>query len=135
MEFRSDDDHFRVVRLALGEPADSGVHEFGSFNIEVEIDELRWRHSAITRGGDGVDGYLRELAEEWKGWEGIRRWDSLEHGLSIRAAHLGNAVQLAFVLRGGPYADAWKLRVPIIVEPGESLSRLAKEAAVLVGRV
>lgn len=61
MEFRPDDDHSRVVRLTFEQPADAAAYGLGSFEVGVEIVELRWRHGAITLHGDNFDGRLRGL--------------------------------------------------------------------------
>ena len=72
------------------------------------------------------------LAADWRGWEGTRRWEAAENGLSIEARHNGARVELLLVVRRDYAPDAWELRVPITIGPGESLTRLASACARLL---
>ena len=87
----------------------------------------------LTWNGDGLGEFLSELSASWRGWEGVRHWDAVEYGMSIEAAHVGNRVRLLFIVRRDYEPDAWEVRLPILVAPGESLVRLAKETAGLLG--
>ena len=42
--------------------------------------------------------------------------------MSIEATHHGNRIELLFIVRRDYNSDAWELRLPILVAPGESLS-------------
>jgi hypothetical protein len=33
--------------------------------------------------GDGIEQYFAEVADAWRGWQGERRWESLEGQLSV----------------------------------------------------
>lgn len=101
-------------------------------SVEIEADGLKCQHRVLTLRGDGLDGFLADLATNWRGWEGTRTWDALEHGMSIEATHHGSRVELLFVVRRDYELDAWQVRLPILVAPGESLARLAKATADLL---
>ena len=58
-------------------------------------------------------------------------WDALEHAVTIEATHGGGRIQLLFIVRRDYGPDAWQVRFPVLVAPGESLSRLAKASAEL----
>ena len=89
----------------------------------------------LTLGGDGLDRFLTDLVNDWQGWNGIRRWDALENGMSIEATHHRNRVELLFIVRRDYNPDAWEARLPILVAPGESLARLANAVADLLQAV
>jgi len=49
--------------------------------------------------------------------------------MSICATHHGRRVELVFLVRRDWKPDAWELRVPVIVTPGETLTRFAGAVA------
>ena len=53
-------------------------------------------HYAI--GFDDLVKFFRGLASDWRGWQGERSYESLDHDLRLAAAHDGH-VQLAVRLR------------------------------------
>jgi hypothetical protein len=101
------------------------------FGVEIRAGGLSCDESVLTLRGDGLDTFLGTLASDWRGWEGTRTWDTLEHGMSIEATHRGNRVELVFVVRRDYESDALQVRFPVLVAPGESLSRLASASAEL----
>jgi hypothetical protein len=87
---------------------------------------------------DGLDAFLAGLVEDWRGWAEPRHWTALE-GLQIVAAHHGATIELRFALTG---RDEWSIstgrnasqvQIPIVITPGESLRRIAQDAAGLYG--
>jgi hypothetical protein len=61
---------------------------------------------------------VRFLVGDWRGWDGTRAWDAVEHGMTIEASHRGSRVESLFILRRHYDSDAWELRIPIRVAPG-----------------
>ena len=122
IEFRSDETEDAVLRLGY-HPYDS---DFGSLTVSIRAGGLTYDESALSAHGDGLDTFLASLAEDWRGWDGTRTWDALEHGMTIEATHHGSRVELLFIVRRDYKPDAWQARFPVFVAPGESLSRLAK---------
>jgi hypothetical protein len=61
-----------------------------------------------TLDGDDLDGFIRGLAADWRGWDGDRAWISLEEHMSIVATHddIGH-VRLRVTLRRSLDLDAW----------------------------
>lgn len=116
--------------LLLAEPFDADG--YGSFTVTIDSPELSLRHSVITMGGDGLSEFIQSVEDDWRGWEGERSWHSLEGGLRIDAKHSGRAVELTVVVRSSYEPDAWELRIPFAVEPGEQLSALATAAASMI---
>ena len=79
-------------------------------------------------GHDDLSSFFFGLAADWRGWEGSRKWEALEHEMAIEAWHDGRAnVIVAVTLRRSEKAyadDAWSARVVFTVEAGEQLSTL-----------
>jgi len=131
LEFRPEDHHEPVVRLSFVDLEPDDPYAPGKFNVEVEADGMRCEREVKTFAGDRLDKFLGDLANDWRGWKGIRRWETIEHGMGIEATHRGNRVELLFIVRRDYRPDALELRLPILVAPGESLARLAKATAEL----
>jgi len=121
VEMRSDD-HEAFVRLAY-DPVDQ---DFGTLIVEIRAGGLSCDGSALTLRGDGLESFLAELAADWRGWKGTRTWDAIEGEMTIEATHRGNRVELLFILRRDYEPDAWEVRLPLLIAPGESLSQIAK---------
>ncbi len=126
IEFRSDDD--RVALLLSYHPTDA---DFGHIAVEIRADGITCRHAALSLRGDGLGTFLRGLVADWGGWDGTRRWDALGPELRIEASHRGHAVELLFIVRRDDRPDAWQVRLPLLVDPGEPLSRLAKASVTM----
>lgn len=125
VSFRSEDDDSACFRLSF--ERDRSGSGLDLLRAAVKAPDLQCNHAALSWNGDGLGAFFQDLARDWRGWEGTRTWDALEHGMSIEATHLGRVVKLLFVLRRDYKPDAWELRLPIEIAPGESLARAASE--------
>lgn len=67
----------------------------------------------------GLASLFAELAANWKGWEGVKQWRSVEgdFALSCTSDRLGH-VALEVTLKSGVYEDDWCVRAVIHVEAG-----------------
>jgi Family of unknown function (DUF6228) len=125
---RSEEDEQTRVGIAYEPPTFDPY--LAELRIRVETDRLRYDGTVlVSSNADGLAAFLAGLVEDWRGWSGTRRWDALEHGMSIHAAHHGRRVELLFVVRRDYKPDAWELRVPVLIAPGETLSQFARAAA------
>jgi hypothetical protein len=83
-----------------------------------------------TIEGDGLVGWLADVAESFRGWQETRSWESLECDARIHATHDGRGhVTLRFAIRG-PHAyqpDAWESAVSITLDAGEDMRTFARE--------
>lgn len=124
IEFRSEDG--RAVIVLAYDAADA---DFGHVVIDGRADGVTCDHGALSLRGDGLVQFLQGLVANWGGWDGTRRWDTAGPELSIEASHHGHTVELLFIVRRDDEPDAWQLRLPVHLDPGEPLSRLAKASA------
>ncbi|MGI5528834.1 DUF6228 family protein [Streptomyces syringium] len=84
--------------------------------------------SVRTFRGDGLDTFLDELAEDFRGWEGARTWRSLEHELTLSAVHgPGGYVRLTWGLHSRPPAEEWCFETTTVHAAGEDMRNLAAE--------
>jgi hypothetical protein len=83
--------------------------------------------------GTGPDKFFRDLAANWRGWQGKKEWSSLEGELKFSATcdstgHISLSVQL----RSGPYPFDWSLSGVLLLEAG-GLERIATDVEKFVG--
>jgi len=94
---------------------------------------VRVVHSYATGFADLAE-FFQCLAEDWRGWDGVRTWESLESDLKIDASHQYGHVQLRVTIqRFQPDwgNEGWTATGDLTIEPGEQLSRIAQEIKAL----
>ncbi|MGW3350023.1 DUF6228 family protein [Nonomuraea rubra] len=78
-----------------------------------------------------LPGFVEGLAAEWRGWDGVRSWASMERELALDVRHDRRGhVSLGVTLRAsGPDWDdtAWSARAVFVLEAGEELARFATD--------
>jgi Family of unknown function (DUF6228) len=74
----------------------------------------------------GLARFLGELAEDWRGWDGIRTWAPDEPGLKVRCAHDGLGHVTCVVTLTSPY-EHWSAIVRVMLDAG-ALEDLARDA-------
>jgi hypothetical protein len=122
----------RAVHLHFSEP----TRPFPEFRDDPVLDFLvrargEWvsvEVSVRTLRGDGLDSFLAELAEDFRGWEGARTWCSLERDLTLSAEHgPGGYVHLTWGLQGRPPSGVWRFEATTAHAAGEDMRNLAAE--------
>lgn len=79
--------------------------------------------------GEGLAAYFRRIADDWRGWDGGRGWESLEGEFALQATHDGlGYVKLRVWIRGGLYEEDWNADGTIWIDAGqlEAVARAAK---------
>jgi hypothetical protein len=82
-------------------------------------------------GFDELVGFFNRLAADWRGWQGERAYESLEHELRLNAVHNGH-VRLVVQLRQSSLPDGWSAAAVIQLDPGEELTQVANDVAALL---
>jgi hypothetical protein len=82
--------------------------------------------------------FFAELAADWRGWAGERRWRALGGEMAIEASHDGRAHVLIAVTIKRPQLtfvkDAWSARIVFTLDAGEQLTAVTRDlASVLAG--
>jgi hypothetical protein len=88
-----------------------------------------WRHYATDF--DELVEFFGRLAADWRGWQGERVYESLEHELRLAAIHDGH-VRLAVQLRQTNLPHGWSAAAVIQLDPGEEMTRVADDVAALL---
>jgi hypothetical protein len=82
---------------------------------------------SLDTAGSGLPAFLEGLSDEFRGWEGNRGWENLDHDLGVEAAWLsGGHVTLRWWITPSIY-DKWSASVVLDVEAGAELSALSRE--------
>ncbi|WP_385633403.1 DUF6228 family protein [Streptomyces sp. SudanB5_2050] len=97
------------------------------FLVAAQGESARIEVMVRTWDGDGLDVFLAELAEEFRGWKGARTWRSLEDDLTLSAEHAGSHVRLTWGLHDRLPDDEWRFEMTTSHAPGEDMRRLAIE--------
>ena len=82
-------------------------------------------------GFDDLVAFFRQLAADWRGWDGERTYESIDQDLRLTATHDGY-VRLAVQLwqQGGRFG--WSAAAVISLEPGEEMTQVAEDVAALL---
>lgn len=120
----------RQARLAFASylPEDGYISEF---TVTANADGLTATARVITPSGDGygLPGFIRKLADDFREWEGVRSWRSLEDQLRVEATWRdGGHVSLRFHMTPSVY-DNWTVSMNFTLEAGEELCRLGEDLA------
>jgi len=77
---------------------------------------------------EGLAQFFSELAVDWKGWEGVRKWSSLEGEFEIECEHdrLGNIGIVARLYKNRFYGVGWTGEIHFEIGAGQ-LDEIAKE--------
>lgn len=114
----------------------SAAHRFGgsdlyageSFTISIEDDGLQVERLVFvfSHGWIALAAFFQDLADSWRGWDGTKTWESIEHDLTIKArSDAGRHCLLSFTVRNGP-VRTWTAQIgDISIDAGEDLASLA----------
>ena len=82
-------------------------------------------------GFDELAAFVSGLASDWRGWQGERTYESLEHDLRLTATHDGH-IRLLVQLRETSVPDGWSATGVVQLDPGEEMTRAAQDVAALL---
>lgn len=104
--------------------------DLGEFLVRVEADRLTAVCPVLMwHNGDGIAAYLTTLTDNFRGWEGVLAWRSLESQLRIDAEwQTGGHVSLTFAMTPSVY-DLWTVQATVTLEAGEELARFTQDLA------
>jgi len=107
-------DQLRVALVAPGIRAEIDVYVFREFGALVAL--------------------FDSMEDSWRGWEGERSWASLEGELTLRARHVGSAIEIVVGMRSmfPPVDGEWSVRAELRVEVGAQLSAIVRDLRTLV---
>lgn len=95
------------------------------------------RSSLDGKQAQDLPAFLALLVDRWRGWDGTLTWTSMEGEMTLDATHDGSHVTLGVTVRRPQLTyepDAWSARTVFMVEPGEQLRSLSREASSVLTR-
>ena len=97
--------------------------------IDVSADGVRSSRTVFMFSFDweALATFFADMSDSWRGWDGERSWNSIEHDLSItaRSDDFGHC-HLEFTVRDGPNYS-WETRIGgFSIDGGEDMSRVAR---------
>ncbi|MGH9198400.1 MAG: DUF6228 family protein, partial [Acidimicrobiia bacterium] len=116
---------------------DSGSGAPEQLEAELHVDGLSASRTVFygyTTGFRDLADLFGQLATDWRGWSGVRVWESIEGDLKIEARHQHGHVQLRVTLRHqliNRGNEGWSATADLTLEPGEQLSRIAEDLRTL----
>jgi hypothetical protein len=118
-----------VAAVAFTNPRDPFEDGYELVDFTVEIAAPGLSATSVVRTFEtqrGLRDFFGSLAADWRGWQGTRRWESIEHDLTVEATvdHHGH-VALTFILQRDYRPDAWFVTVTVSVDAGEAMTKLA----------
>jgi hypothetical protein len=118
-----------VVSFGPGSDPFQDGYDFVDFPVTLSSNGLSAMSIVRTIEGPSqmaLSLFIDDLASDWKGLSFERRWESIEHHLTIeaRSDSMGH-LMLTCVLRESYEVDAWSARVTVKVEPGEEMMQIA----------
>lgn len=106
----------------------------GSVVVELQGAGLAATRTVFVFASSGLSSFLAELAESWRGWSGVKVWESPDHDLTIEATFIsGGHDRLRFTARNGPM-PTWEAWIEVEVEAGEEITRISRDVAELLPR-
>lgn len=107
------------------------------YNATLDAHSLAARVSVHDHEPNRFAEFFLLLAKDWRGWNGERTFESLEHSLRITASHDNiGSVTITVLLKAGVESNFdWSASQRLTVEPSqlEKISNHAKEFAKVVG--
>ena len=96
----------------------------GSESYRVTLGENEFEVSGRVYSFDphdkGLPKFFAELAEQWKGWDGLKTWSSLEGEFNLECKHdrIGHVTTTA-TLHSNPYGHGWTGQIRFDLAAGQ----------------
>lgn len=122
------------ITLVFSEPQFHGALPAEYLTVSVtgpDMSASRQVYAGWDGGFTALAAYFTSLAEDWRGWQGERVFESIEGDLRIYATHDGH-VNLRVLLWESTVQHGWRMEVGVRLDAGEALSRAAMDVASLV---
>jgi hypothetical protein len=90
--------------------------------VTANLDGLRAGKRVYDLDGwSRLISYFEDLEAHWRGWDGLKRFDSLEGDLRLAAKHVGH-IRVFIELEAFERLDPWAAKGEFVLDPGEEPS-------------
>lgn len=115
---------FRTVRRESG-------GEIAGVTVSVALEGLSAQREVYLYTSADLREFFNGLAENWRGWDGARTYESIEGDLLLEATHTGSHVKLHFTLQDPFSPEEWRVSGTATLDAGEELSRASEDVQAL----
>ena len=64
--------------------------------------------------------FFEEMAEQWRGWNGVKHWHSVERDFDLKCSSDGlGHITIEVTLCSGPYPEDWTVSAMVSLEAGQ----------------
>lgn len=104
-----------------------------SLVAELQLDGLTASVIVVHHYASGFQDladFFDQHAQDWRGWQGVREWSSLEGDLRVEARHEFGHVQLRITVRKALAdwgSDGWVATGDLTIDTGEQLTGVAAD--------
>jgi len=121
-----------VMLMSRARCLPNGCAELLAISIrDTDLAAGRDVYEGYSSGFESLAAFFEELAGSWRGWQGERTYESIEHDLRITATHDGHVrLKIRPCRSTGP--DGWTVEATLRLDAGEQLSQAARDIAALV---
>lgn len=96
-----------------------------SVEVTINVPGLLATNRVWSHGGFAdLLRFFEGMADDWRGWDGERSYESLEGDLRLSARHDGH-MRLVVELREWTGPTGWTARADLILDPGEEATQTA----------
>jgi hypothetical protein len=75
---------------------------------------------AFDPSDNGLSKFFAELAENWKGWKGVKKWSSLEGEFELECSHDGlGHIGTTATIYSNLYGNGWTAQIRFDIENGQ----------------
>lgn len=120
-------------RLTLSEPGPRDEDDIWYYLAVLTLAE-GCVEAKVWDSGDALAKFLRELADAWQGFDGVREFSSLEGQLALSCRHDDRGTVECRVSLGQLNPPVWNLTAALDFGAGAHLDRIAEDAVEFVGR-
>jgi hypothetical protein len=120
-------------RLTISSASKADAEDIWSYHVALSLPEGKVE-TVVWDLGDGLARFLRELADGWAGFDGVKEFSSLEGQLSLSCRHDGRGTVECVVAVGQLEPPTWDLKADVDFGAGAHLERIAHDAEKFVAR-
>ncbi|MDQ1053083.1 hypothetical protein QE394_001011 [Arthrobacter sp. SORGH_AS 212] len=118
-------------QLTFGDVRRRTGGEIAGVTVSVALEGLSAHREVYLYSSADLREFFSGLATDWRGWSGIRTYESIEGELLLEARHTGSHVELSFTLQDPSFHDEWCVRGKVTLDAGEELSRASEDIQAL----
>ena len=115
------------VGLRFFNPERNPTGELDYFSIEISNPTISGTTRVYAFQSDGLSTLFDEMARDWRGWDGQKKWESLEGELSLSSSSDGKGhILIEVIAQESVHPDSWRIKAMIMIEAGQ-IDRYAKQ--------